>query len=145
MNREERIRRAMEIHEAGGNCAQAVAGAFADLTGSGEEWLFRAMEGFGLGMGCMEATCGAVSGGVAVVGLVNSSGSLVRISKQDTYRLAARIGRRFREQNGSLICRELKGVDSGKPLRACDDCIRDSVIMTADVLGLPQQDDRRTI
>lgn len=53
--------KAIELHDRGCNCAQAVACAFAEEIGVPEETLFAAAEGFGLGMGGMEGTCGAVS------------------------------------------------------------------------------------
>ena len=64
MTKEELIQRtqkAAKNHERGYNCAQAVACAFSDLAGMDEADLFRLTEGLGLGMGCMEGTCGAIS------------------------------------------------------------------------------------
>jgi len=136
MTMEERIAKANEIHNAGGNCAQAVALAFSDLIDMDEKDLFKVMEGFGLGMGCMEGTCGAVSGAVAVTGLISSKGSLKEISKGNTYRLAGEIAKKFREKNSALTCRELKGIDTGKVLRPCAGCIEDAVRITSEVLSL---------
>ena len=65
--------KAIELHDKGFNCAQAVACAFAEEIGVPEEVLFSACEGFGLGMGGMEATCGAVSGAIMLAGLKNST------------------------------------------------------------------------
>ena len=48
-----RKEKAIELHDKGFNCAQAVACAFAEETGIPEEILFAACEGFGLGMGGM--------------------------------------------------------------------------------------------
>ena len=48
---ENRINKAKEIHNKGGNCCQAVVCAFADLLNKDEETLYSAAEGFGLGMG----------------------------------------------------------------------------------------------
>ena len=42
--------KAIELHDRGCNCAQAVACAFAEEIGVPEETLFAAAEGFGLGM-----------------------------------------------------------------------------------------------
>lgn len=33
----------------------------------------------------------------------------------------------FREKNGSTVCKELKGIESGKVLRSCPGCIEDMV------------------
>lgn len=35
----------------------------------------------------------------------------------------------FLEKNGSIMCREIKGVDTKKVLRSCDGCIEDAVRM----------------
>ena len=80
-----RKEKAIELHDKGFNCAQAVACAFAEETGIPEEILFAACEGFGLGMGGMAATCGAVSGAVMLAGLKNSCKNLEQpVSKPDT-------------------------------------------------------------
>ena len=64
--------KAIELHDRGCNCAQAVACAFAEEIGVPEETLFAAAEGFGLGMGGMEATCGSVFCAVMLAGFKNS-------------------------------------------------------------------------
>ena len=67
--------KALELHAKGYNCAQAVACAFSDQVDMDEDQLFKVMEGFGAGMGGMHGTCGAISGAVAIVGLMNSKGN----------------------------------------------------------------------
>mgnify|MGYP002712395899 CR=1 FL=1 len=39
------------------------------------------------------------------------------------------------QQNGSVICKDLKGVETGKMLRSCDDCVRDAVKFLENVLN----------
>ena len=64
----DRCAAAYAYHKQGYNCAQSVAGAFADLTGTAPEQLMAAMRGFGGGVGgSHEELCGAVSGGVLVL------------------------------------------------------------------------------
>ena len=95
-----RKEKAIELHDKGFNCAQAVACAFAEETGIPEEILFAACEGFGLGMGGMAATCGAVSGAVMLAGLKNSCKNLEQpASKADTYKLTREITKTFLEKN----------------------------------------------
>ena len=50
--------KAAQNHQKGYNCAQAVACAFAEEMEIDESIIFKMMEGHGLGMGCMEGTCG---------------------------------------------------------------------------------------
>lgn len=128
---------AIALHDQKYNCAQAVACAFAEEAGIDKETLFRACEGFGLGMGGMGCTCGAVSGAVMLAGFMNSDGALkAPQTKADTYRLSKEIARRFEDRNGSLVCRELKGIETGTPLRSCPGCIEDAVEIVQDVLKL---------
>lgn len=118
---------AIEKHDLGYNCAQSVALTYADLVDMPPEQLFKITEGFGLGGGNMQGTCGAISGAIALIGLLNSSGDLEHPStKAQTYALGREILERFKAQNGSVLCHELKGVGTGKVLRSCPDCIRDA-------------------
>jgi len=130
----DRVQRAVEGKSKGYNCAQSVACAFSDVTGVDEEILFKATEGYGGGMGDMQCTCGAVTGAVMVCGLLNSRGRTVSGSKAETMKLARQITQRFRKQNGSVICKELKGVETGKMLRSCPDCVADAVKLVEEIV-----------
>lgn len=57
-SQENRIEKAKENHRSGYNCSQAVACAYCDKVGIEEPFMYQMMEGFGLGMGSMEGTCG---------------------------------------------------------------------------------------
>ena len=131
---QERIARADQMHESGGNCAQAVLCAYSDLLGVDEETLFKVSEGFGLGMGQM-MTCGAVTAMYMVTGLMNSSGSPERgITKGATMKREKELSDRFLQKNGSITCREIKGVDTGQVLRSCPGCIEDAVRIVGEEL-----------
>ena len=130
-----RVQETIKRHEKGYNCAQAVACTYCDLVGVDEEIMFKMTEGFGAGMGTMESVCGAVSGACALAGMKNSTGNLDRPdSKGRTYKLSKEIQERFRSQNCSIICKELKGRDTGKVLRSCPDCIMDAARIAEEVL-----------
>lgn len=136
-----RVEKALENHKNGMNCCQAVVCAFADEVGVDENMLFKASEGFGAGMGGMECTCGAVSGAVMVAGMTSSSGDVERpVTKGATYKLSKQIVSDFEEKNGSVICKELKGLKTQKVLRSCPGCIEDAARITEQVLGLTQAD-----
>lgn len=84
------------------------------------------MEGFGFGMGCMEV-CGAVSGMTAAAGLKESDGNLdAPASKKASYKASKKMVKAFEEKNGSVICSQIKGVETGKVLRTCDGCVEDA-------------------
>ena len=132
---ESRKEKANALHDKGYNCAQAVACTFADKVDVDEEVLFRACEGLGLGMGCMQGTCGAISGACVLAGFVNSSANLDEPnSKQATYKLSRQIVEQFQARNSATVCKDLKGVETGKMLRACPDCIKDAVEFAEEVL-----------
>lgn len=102
------------------NCAQSVLLAFQEELGKSTDELRALGDSFGLGMGGMEATCGALTGAAMVVGLLNRSD---KPSKQ----IMNDILHAFQDQAGATLCRDLKGRDTGKALCSCDDCIRIAV------------------
>lgn len=129
--------KAIELHDKRFNCCQAVACAFAEEIGVDEQILFKMGEGFGLGMGCMDGTCGALSGAIMLAGLKNSDGNTdTPATKASTYQLSKELLQKFKEKTGSTVCRELKGVDTGKILCSCPDCICAGVEIVEDVLKL---------
>ena len=134
---ESRVMQTKMRHDKGQNCCQAVACTYCDLFGMDEATAFKACEAFGAGMGGMNGTCGAVSGAVMAAGFKNSTGNFDGPkSKLDTYKLSKQILESFEEKNGSVTCRELKGVDTGTVLRSCPGCIEDAVDLVSEVLGL---------
>ncbi|MEG0156473.1 MAG: C-GCAxxG-C-C family protein [Anaerovoracaceae bacterium] len=126
-----RVETALENHKKGYNCAQAVACAFADKINMDEKELFRITEAMGFGMGTM-GTCGAVSAMAVVIGLLNSDGNLEQPgTKRSSYKMMKEMTKAFEEKNQSVICREIKGVDSGNVLRSCDGCVCDAAEILA--------------
>ncbi len=45
--------------------------------------------------------------------------------------------RAFQEKNGSVRCKDLKGVTGGTVLRSCDGCIRDAAELLDTVILAP--------
>ena len=128
---------AITLHNQKYNCAQAVACAFAEDFGVDPQLVFKLCEGFGFGMGCMNGTCGAISGAIAILGLKNSDGNLSSpSSKPSTYQLSQMLHEQFAAKNNSTICNELKGVHTKKPLRSCTGCIEDAVEILEQILQL---------
>ncbi|MBE6102994.1 MAG: C_GCAxxG_C_C family protein [Selenomonas ruminantium] len=99
------------------NCAQAVIMAFKEEIGLSEENLLAMGSGFGSGMGGMEATCGALCGAAMTMGFLNKSG-------QPTKLLTSEMLAEFKEKAGATICKDLKGIGTGKVLCPCPDCVR---------------------
>lgn len=136
-----RVKKAVENHDKGYNCGQAVACAFSDLTGVDEETMFRITEGMGLGMGCMEGTCGAVNGAITILGLKNSTANLdAPNSKVHTYQLSKELVGAFRDKNQSIVCKDLKGVETKKVLRSCQGCIEDATRILEEIIQKMDQE-----
>lgn len=135
---ESRVQKALEYQKMGYNCAQAVVCAYCDLLGMEDKQIaFRLAEAFGAGMGGMETTCGAVSGAVMLAGLKCSDGNLENPkTKRDSYELSKKIVERFRQKNSSLICKELKGIETKKVLRTCPDCVKDAAQIVEEIIFL---------
>ena len=127
MTIEERAARAVEL-KAGCNCAQAVALAFADALPLDEATLMKLAAGYGAGMGCMEATCGALVGAVMAAGLMTDG--------QGTGRMARAALAGFQDRCGATICKDLKGIATGTVLCPCTECVRNAVLAAGEALGL---------
>jgi C_GCAxxG_C_C family probable redox protein len=64
-------------------------------------------------MGRMREVCGTVSGMFMAVGLAMASASDSAVEKGEHYKRVQELARRFKEKNGSIICRELlQGVET---------------------------------
>lgn len=97
----------------GYNCSQSVLLAFEDVTGLDRETAALISSSFGGGLSRMREVCGAVSGGAMVLGLVRGfTLPKTNAEKAAHYHLAQEFAKRFKEDNGSIICRELlQGVE----------------------------------
>lgn len=112
---EERVARGVELFKSGYNCAQAVAGAFADLYGIPQDVAFRMSASFGGGIGRMRLTCGAASGMFMLAGLENGCTTTETPQKRaENYALVQKLAAEFTKENGSLTCAELLGLRSRK-------------------------------
>ena len=109
------------------NCCQAVLVAFADKLGKSEDDLLRLGSGFGAGMGTMEGTCGALVGAIMVSSLLSAKDEAMKNSRA--------IMSHFKELcGGATICRDLKGIETGKMLCSCEDCVRNAVRAAGEAL-----------
>lgn len=99
---------AAELFLNGYNCAQAVAVAYCDITGLEPDFAAKMISSFGGGMGRMREVCGAVSGMLMVAGLLYGyNDPQDDKAKTDHYALVQTLAGKFREQAGSIVCREI--------------------------------------
>lgn len=90
----------------GYNCSQAVAAAFAEEINMSDEEIARLTMGFGGGIGRMREVCGTVSGMAFVISALYADEG-----KASVYEKIQAVAEKFEKENGSIICRELLGLD----------------------------------
>ena len=99
---------AKELFEKGYSCSQAVFAAFSDETGLNMETSLKLASSFGGGMGRLREVCGAVTAMFMVVGLKYGYTDPQNPELKDNhYKIVQDLASKFKEQNGSLLCREL--------------------------------------
>ncbi len=99
----------------GYNCTQAVTLAFSDILGLPEEKLMRISGGFGGGIGRMREVCGTFSGIVMILSEVYGYSEPKNIeAKKALYEKIRAAAEEFRKANGSIICRELLGLEKAE-------------------------------
>jgi C_GCAxxG_C_C family probable redox protein len=100
----------------GFNCSQSVLLAFADELGLKPGMAARITSAFGGGVARSGRICGAVSGGLMVLGLrYGNNIATDRGAKEATYALARRYMEEFAKRHGSVDCPALLGCDIGTP------------------------------
>jgi len=143
----DRVERAVSAFDEGFNCSQSVFSSYSDLFGVDPSTANRIACGFGGGMGRLQEVCGAVAGAIMIAGLKDGktrpddSDSLER-----TYAKVRLIAKRFKEQHGTIICKELLEYDIStaegrrqakeKNLfsTVCAGCVRDSANIVEDIV-----------
>ncbi|MBR3987767.1 MAG: C_GCAxxG_C_C family protein [Clostridia bacterium] len=139
--------KALDLFANNFNCSQAVLTAFASDFGIDEELALKLGTSFGGGARNGEI-CGAVSGALLVLGL--KYGHYIASDneqKSRSYAIAVDYTNRFKEANGSIVCRNLLGYDLTIPEEAacikekclfaevCPKMIKSAVDILEDVLG----------
>ena len=109
---EARVSRAVDYFMQGYGCCQSVVAAFADMYGLDEKLALKIAGGFGGGVGRMRMICGAVSGLVMLIGLEEGETDGANTEgKSHCYKIVQQLLEESRRQNGSIICRQLLGLD----------------------------------
>lgn len=107
-----RKEKAMNYFTEGYNCSQAVVLAFQDMLDMDEETLAKVSMSFGGGMGRLREVCGTVTGMFMVLGLYYGTDDPKDFEgKSEHYKRVQEVAKEFEKMNGSIICRELLGLD----------------------------------
>lgn len=101
------------LFESGYNCAQAVFGAFSEDLGIDFKTAVMLSSGFGGGVARLREICGAVSGMTLAMSLkYGYSDSSATTEKKELYTKIRETIEKFKNENGSYLCKELLGLTS---------------------------------
>ena len=132
----------------GYNCAQSIVYAFSDTLEIDKNLALKVACGFGAGMGRRQEVCGAVTGGIMVIGWKYGRGENDERKIMDLAYVKVRtLMDRFSEKHGTFICRKLVGeceltTDEGQKLykekdllhKICAPCVVSVAEILEDIL-----------
>ncbi|MEG0602636.1 MAG: C-GCAxxG-C-C family protein [Mucinivorans sp.] len=108
----ERVERAAAFFRQGYNCSQSVVLAYADLYDLEPQMAAAISSSLGAGMGRLREVCGAVSGMFVLAGLQYPAIEPTnRAAKTANYAVVQSLAQQFRQEHGSIVCRELLGLN----------------------------------
>jgi len=112
INIEERVQKAVDLFKSGYNCSQSVFLAYNDLFAIEDTLAATLLAPLGGGMGRLREVCGAVSGMFMVAGLFYKNDVPSDMTKRKiVYSTVQDLAEKSKALNGSIICRELLGLD----------------------------------
>jgi len=137
---------AILLFNQGFNCSQAVFSVFCEELRLEQKAALKISCGFGGGM-CQGEICGAVTGAVMALGLKYGQSDAEDIqAKGKTYEIVKEFSNRFKDINGSIICKDLLDFDLSKEnamqiardrglfTTICPKVIKDAVNILEDIL-----------
>ncbi len=130
--------KARELFESGYNCSQSVFGAFCEDFGMDFNTALKISSSFGGGMGRLREVCGAVTGMFMAVGLKDGyTMPLNPQEKTEHYKVIQELADRFKEKNGSIICRELLSAAkiSHSSKKSCGELVQEAAEILEKVLN----------
>jgi len=108
---EQRVTKGVDYFKQGYNCSQSVVLAFADRYRLEESFAAHISGSFGGGIGRMRETCGTACGMFMLAGLEVKGDYPSPELKKKNYEVVQRLASDFKSQTGSLICKELLGLN----------------------------------
>jgi C_GCAxxG_C_C family probable redox protein len=134
----------------GYNCAQSVFYSFCDTLQFDQNTALKMACGFGAGMGRKGEVCGAVTGGIIVIGAKYGRGERDgRTATELTYKKTRELMDLFENKHGTFICRKLLNgceltteegqkhfKDNNLSNTICQPCVRSVVEILDDIMEL---------
>ena len=105
-----RSQTAIDLFNSGYNCAQSIVGAFSDVLGLSLTQAVKLASSFGGGLSRMREVCGTVSGMAIIIGILYGYSEPTDFNgKKWQYSLVQSLANEFKNQYGTVNCRELLG------------------------------------
>lgn len=140
--------KAVHTFKAGYNCTQSILFNYAEKMGISVNTAFMLGTGLGAGMGRKQEVCGAVTGGILVLGALFGRGENEGKEKQDdTYLKVRTLMDAFSRETGTVLCREiLDGCDllssdgqkrfaDEEKIKICHACVDRVIAITDRIIG----------
>jgi C_GCAxxG_C_C family probable redox protein len=109
---EKAVATARELFASNHNCAQSVMKAILSEANLDFDQIVPLAAGLGGGISHEGNVCGAVSGAIAALGVLNTRWYTdVPKHKEATYALGEEFVRQFKRKHGSILCNSLTGID----------------------------------
>lgn len=99
-----------KLTNAGFCCAQIMVKMAFDAEGRENADLLRAINGFCMGIGSTQKTCGVLNGGIAILGLYAGKGTDTEYPKQEFSGMVDEFSSWFENEFGSTQCQDIIGV-----------------------------------
>jgi len=133
---------AVDLFYQGYNCSQSTVAPFHQKMGCDKNCAIKIASSFGGGMGKMGEVCGALSGAFMAIGAIKGYDDPTdKQSKENHYELIQRVAKKFQDENGSILCRDLlKGLEtnprptSRAPHKRCEYFVKYAASLVEDEL-----------
>ena len=129
----DRKNKAIELHKNRYTCSQAVACAFCDLVNVDEVTMKDMVRRYS---GGAYKVCGAIMGAYVIINYLNGDVNLDNPAEpiKENIELLYELEKRFKDKNTSVLCKELKGINSGTILRSCRGCVEDAAEILEEIV-----------
>lgn len=108
--------KAVDLFYEGYNCSQSTVAPFHLEMKCEFDTAIKIASSFGGGMGKMGEVCGALTGAFMAIGAIKGYDNPTdKQIKEDHYLLIQRIAKKFKDENGSILCRELLDIIEENP------------------------------
>ena len=115
---ENHANKAVKLFESGCTCSQAVFVSYAEDLGMDIETAMKVSVALGGGMARMRETCGAVSAMALIAGLKYGGIDPTDVAAKSKALDAAKcLAEKFKEEHGSIVCKELLGLERNFSLK----------------------------